>query len=183
VRLFLGSSRPLRPVPELTRLFGPRGRAGVIGERADFEFVAALGFEAVEPSSLAEVDLFWVGGGNPFVIRAALRRRGFDGELCQRLAHDTLAYGGYSAGACVAGSSLEGLELVDPPPRRLKPIWEGLGLVDFRLVPHRGAPGALGEEIERVIDLWQAGGVPHRALADGQAIVVDGERSEDLVLA
>jgi dipeptidase E len=56
----------------------------------------------------------WIRGGNTFVLRQAMRLSGFD-ALITDLASADFLYGGYSAGACVLASSLDGLQHVDDP--------------------------------------------------------------------
>ena len=127
---------------------------------------------------LAELDLVWALGGNVFVLARAMDAAGFGPAVRQQAARPEFVYGGFSAGACVAGPDLRGLDLVDdatlvpdgyPPDAR--PV--GLGLVPFRIVPHwrsdsPDAPGA-----ERAVQYLAAAGLDHRALRDGEA--VDGQ--------
>jgi dipeptidase E len=97
------------------------------------------------------------------------------------LSQGAVAYGGYSAGICVLGPSLRGLEAVDDPARlrslhHVEPMWEGLGLLAYRLVPHVDSP----EHPEtvgcgQVAAGYQAAGIAHRTLRDGEVLVIDGE--------
>ena len=48
---------------------------------------------------LSAYDLVWVMGGNSFVLRRAMRSSGFDTLIRELLEADTIAYGGYAAGA------------------------------------------------------------------------------------
>ena len=124
--------------------------------------------------ALAGVDVVWATGGNVFVLRDALRRSGLDALLRARLADDSIAYGGVSAGACVCGPTLRGLEHVDDAGAVPEPIWEGLGLVGFSIAPHYRSGGPEGQAIERVVEYFRARAMPYQALRDGQAIVVRG---------
>lgn len=156
--------------------------------------LAGLGMEAEEldlrdhfgprhrlSADLARYRLVWLRGGNVFVLRCALARSGADELFTQLLARDALVYAGYSAGPCVLAPSLRGLETVDDPDVVLATygvdaIWEGMGLLPYAIVPHHRSPGhpetdALGLVAER----YRVAGVPHLALRDGQAIVIDGE--------
>ncbi|MBD8507814.1 Type 1 glutamine amidotransferase-like domain-containing protein, partial [Hoyosella sp. G463] len=88
---------------------------------------------------------------------------------------------GYSAGAAIAGPSLEGLEQLDDPAECLlacgtPATWTGLGLVPYRIVPHYRSPGH--EHPERIEDLVQQhsrAGASFRALADSDVIIVDDQ--------
>jgi dipeptidase E len=55
------------------------------------------------------------------------------------------------------------------------PIWVGLGLLEFSIVPHCDSPdhpesAALG----RVAEEYSRLGTPHRTLRDGEVLVIDG---------
>ncbi len=51
-------------------------------------------------------------------------------------------------------------------------MWEGLGLVDFTVVPHCGSPTAEGEAAARVVDELSRRRLPHRTFGDGEALLV-----------
>ena len=108
---------------------------------------------------------------------------GMDAILARRLAEDSLAYGGWSAGACVAGSTLRGLHLMDEP-ELVTPgydpevIWGGMGLVDFAIVPHFASEHPEAQAADRAAAYMAEGAIPHRTLRDGEAIVRVGEAME-----
>ena len=200
MRLLLASSRP-EVTAEVREFLAPCSRAAVIlnaqdcaGRRArrravaeETEYVAGAGLAPDEldlrrfagrsdqlRAALDGAELVWVAGGNAFVLRAAMRRSGFDAALDG--SRRPLRYLGWSAGACVCGPTLRGLELVDAPPRGLDPVWDGLGVVDFVVLPHWGSPPPLGDEIARVEAHYRAAGTPHRPLRDGQTIIVTADQ-------
>ncbi|QBJ97906.1 peptidase [Rhodococcus sp. ABRD24] len=122
----------------------------------------------------------WVRGGNTFVLRAQFARSGADAVLTDLLRRDELAYAGYSAGACVMAPSLTGVEFADDPAEvaptcGVSARWDGLGLVDFTIVPHWSSSLDPDNEAARMIAACHAAGVKFRALTDDQAIVVDAE--------
>ena len=87
------------------------------------------------------VHLVWVVGGNTFVLARAMRQARFSRAIARALRDGSLTYGGFSAGACVAGPDLQGIRLMDDPdvlPDGYDPSVEpeALGLVPFRIVPH-----------------------------------------------
>jgi dipeptidase E len=199
VRLFLASSSPATPAPELVDLVGAGARVAVVANAQDgagggarrrvldeeHRLLDRLGFSSFEldlrrhfrrrgrlAGALAQADLLWVTGGNVFILRDALGRSGLDRLLAPRLAEDSLAYAGFSAGACVCGPSLRGLELADELPRRRKPRWDGLGLVTFSVVPHYRSGTDVAREIEAVVGFLRARGMSYRALRDGEALVI-----------
>ncbi|MCO5991860.1 Type 1 glutamine amidotransferase-like domain-containing protein [Actinoallomurus rhizosphaericola] len=129
---------------------------------------------------LAPFPMIWVRGGNVFLLRHAMARSGADLALTALLRRDATVYAGYSAGACVLAPSLRGLEECDDP--QVVPAaygdpltWEGLGVLDHAVVPHVDSPGHPETEVlTAVAARYRAEGVAHRALRDGQALVIDG---------
>jgi dipeptidase E len=213
VRLFLSSFRMSDRFDRLLQMAGPGARCAVISNAVDFippdarrayaerifDPIANFRDHGVEArdldlrehfwdpagleAALADVQLVWAVGGNSFLLRRAMRQSGFDQVLRRRLAEDSLVYGGWSAGAVVAGSSLRGIELMDEPDLVMPgydpdPVWEGLGLVDYVIVPHFGSDHPEAEAAARAAAHLAAQGVSHRTLRDGEAIIVDGDRVE-----
>jgi dipeptidase E len=198
MRLFLASSRPGSGALALAELAGPGARAAIVAnaldnlpgfprdnwlaeERRALENVGLSTRELDlrryydDPSrlgtALAEVELVWVTGGNTFVLREALRRSTLDTLLVNRVADDDLVYGGYSAGACVCGPTLRGLELVDDVSAVPSPTWDGLGLIDFSLAPHYRSQHPEAAAIQRVVAHFRAHEMPYRTVRDGQALI------------
>lgn len=154
--------------------------AGLAAE--DLDLRDYFGKPAELDRALAGVGLVWAVGGNAFLLRRAMAQSGLDKILTRRLAEDTLVYGGWSAGACVAGATLRGLHLMDDTDPVAAgydsaPIWEGQGLVDFAIVPHFASDHAEAEAAERAAAWMTEQGIAHRTLRDGEAVV----RREDVV--
>jgi dipeptidase E len=76
-------------------------------------------------------------GGNTFMLRYQMQRSGFD-NVIKELLESNIVYGGDSAGALVAGTSIGGinLESSDEPEFAEKVIEDGLDLVPYIIVPH-----------------------------------------------
>ncbi|WP_067846549.1 Type 1 glutamine amidotransferase-like domain-containing protein [Nocardia lijiangensis] len=132
---------------------------------------------------LAEFPLLWVRGGNTFVLRAQFARSGADLALTRLLAADALVYAGYSAGACLLTPDLHGLESMDDPAEveptcGVEPRWDGLGLVDRRIVPHIDSPTDPEGLGNRLAAEYRATGTPHWALTDAEAIIIDNNHIE-----
>lgn len=85
--------------------------------------------------ALAGCELMWVAGGNTYVLRSEMQRSGFD-QIITGLLDTGMVYCGESAGAIVAGTSLQGFDVADDPELADELIWEGLGLVDKIIAPH-----------------------------------------------
>ena len=119
-------------------------------------------------------------GGNSFVLRRAMKQSGFDTVIREMLATDAIAYGGYAAGAVVAGPSLRGLELMDDPfelPDGYDEplIWSGLGLTPFAIVPHYLSSHPEAAAAEKVVSYMRARRTRFRAISDGEVIVQVGK--------
>jgi dipeptidase E len=140
--------------------------------------------EARQVEDAAAVEVLWVRGGNVFTLRHVVRTSGLETLLPTLLRDDALVYAGYSAGPCLLAPSLRGLERCDDAGevRRLHgadPIFDGLGVLDFAFVPHVDSDGHPESEVlGQVARRYAASGVPHRTLRDGQALVVDRDRTE-----
>ena len=163
------------------------------GVRREVDALIDLGFTAEEldlrkyfsePDRFAidirRYDVMWLRGGNCFVLRRALEKSRADVIVLELLEEDSIVYAGYSAGPCVLGPSLRGFELVDEPGDVQKtygdlPIWEGLGILEFSLVPHFRSPGhPETEAMEEVVKLFDMNGTSYRTLSDGQVLTVVG---------
>jgi dipeptidase E len=128
---------------------------------------------------LGEVDLVWINGGNSFILRRAMKQSGFDRLIKEAVARDAIAYGGFSAAAVIAFSSLEGLELTDnshevPVGYDPEIVWEGLGFVPYALAVHFKSDHPESASVDREIAFYEARGIPYRTLRDGEALVVRG---------
>jgi dipeptidase E len=111
------------------------------------EYMQGLGFsievvdlkdyteELVLENKLSKYDLIWAMGGNTFMLRYEMKRSGFD-EIIHGLLNQGIVYGGDSAGALVAGLSINGIEAADEPGFAEKVINEGIGIVPFSILPH-----------------------------------------------
>src|SRR3954452_15012068 len=105
-----------------------------------------------------------VSGGNPFTLLAAMR--GFK-------LPSGVVYVGYSAGAMVAGPTLEPLRLTSPfaPPDGLD--LTGLALCDVLVLPHDNRPGRAERNAAAVAAF---GHLPIQPLRDGELVLIDGAR-------
>lgn len=149
-------------------------------EAAELDLRAYVGHSQRLAADLRRYGLLWVRGGNVFMLRYSLAASGADDRLLALLAEDAFVYGGYSAGPCVLGPTLRGFEIVDDPAavpaiHGSPPVWEGVGVLDYVLVPHVDSPDhPESERCAAVAAQLRREGVPHRTLRDGQAIVING---------
>lgn len=149
-------------------------------EPHEVDLRAHFGDAASLRQRLAGFDLAWVMGGNSFVLRRAMKQSGFDNVIRDMLDADGIAYGGYAAGAAVAGPSLRGHELMDDPfevPEGYDEplIWSGLGLTPFAIVPHYRSRHPEAASAEKVVSYMRARRTRFRAISDGEVIVQVGK--------
>lgn len=93
---------------------------------------------------LKKFKVFYILGGNVFVLRQAMKLSGFDDFLREIASNPDYLYSGFSAGICVLSDDLHGIHLADEPDRDPynfgEVIWEGIGLIDYMPVPHFDTP-------------------------------------------
>ncbi len=167
--------------------------AKVAEHRVQFE---GLGFEFVDidlrqyfaggvpMDTLDGFGLVWCSGGNTFLLRSAMRLSGFDEILAKKIKNDELAYGGSSAGSIIAGPTLRGTEHGDDPGAvaetyKTDVIWDGLGLVDFVIIPHWQSDwfGKDAARMRRALELDKSN-TSYKTLFDGQVYLIDGDKEE-----
>lgn len=154
---------------------GDLERLGYSSEEIDlreyFQHHDALG------SRLESLDLVWVVGGNSFALARAMTSSGFRDALVPAMRRG-LIYSGYLAGACVAGSDLQGIDLMSDPndiPEEYDAAVPPtpLGLVPFRIVPHWDSDHADADNAKRAVEYLEQASLAYRALRDGEALVID----------
>jgi dipeptidase E len=145
-----------------------------------------LRFYFGRPAALRAVLLrhkvIWALGGNAFLLRRALRESGFDTIIGDLLGED-IVYAGWSAGACVAGDSLRAIGLMDDPGVSApgydpaEPIWDGLGLVPFTIIPHYRSEHPEAPAAQKAAEFALSNGIDYRTLSDGDVLLLaeDGE--------
>jgi dipeptidase E len=204
MKLYLSSYRLGNRALELAQMVGGGKRVGVVrnaldfssdtarleeGRAREFKDLQELGlipedvdlreyFDAPERlgSVVARLDALWVVGGNTFVLRRAISQSGLDAVLAKKSHDPAFVYAGYSAGSCVMGITLRGIDLVDDPavvPARYSdaPVWDGLSFVPFAIAPHYRSLHPESGLMENVIDYFIANQIPFIALRDGEAYV------------
>lgn len=87
---------------------------------------------------LKDADIIFVAGGNTFYLLDKVQKSGFD-KLVKTLVQKGVIYIGSSAGAILAGPSIEPFKTLDDPSKvqNLK-SFKGLNLVNFVVLPHFG---------------------------------------------
>jgi dipeptidase E len=127
-------------------------------------------------AAVAKLDGLWIRGGSAFVLRKAMRLSGFDILIHDLLPTDFL-YAGYSAGICVLAPRLDGLKHVDDPHAipyaDRDPVWEGLGILDYLILPHFRSNHPESALIDKDVAYCQSEGIPFRTLRDGEVIIME----------
>ena len=135
-------------------------------------------FEKIESlvSKLDDMGAIFISGGNTFVLRQAMKLSGLDDFLKKNKDNKNFLYAGYSAAGCVLASSLKGMDLVDPldtPYSEQKEIiLEGLGLVDFRFMPHFQSDHPESANVEKEIEYCKQNNIIYRTVRDGEVIII-----------
>ncbi|HKY14325.1 MAG TPA: Type 1 glutamine amidotransferase-like domain-containing protein [Microthrixaceae bacterium] len=141
--------------------------------------VEALDLTRLETARLAErlelSDAVFVSGGYPIYLLEWARRSGFLARVGDAVRDGSLAYIGVSAGAALAGPSMEPLAAPDDPGDVSD--YAALGLVDFVVLAHVDRyPSGL---VEARLRDWEAR-VDLRPLADDRALVVTEGRVHEV---
>ncbi len=167
------------------------------GVKREFDALEELGLSAEEldlrdyfsqpdklTKALLRFDAAWLRGGNTFMLRYALSMSHGDRALIQLLERDQIVVAGYSAGSCVLGPDLKGLELVDSPDEVTvrygsAPIYEGMHVLPYAIAPHFRSPEhPETEAIDNLVDYYLDHGVAFRTLKDGEVLVVKGQSAD-----
>jgi dipeptidase E len=98
-------------------------------------------------------------------------------EILKELRDTDFLYAGYSAAGCVLAPSLKGMDIVDPldtPYSEQKEIlWDGLGFVDFRFMPHWDSNHPESEDIKKEIAYCKENNISYKSVRDGEVIVIE----------
>lgn len=126
---------------------------------------------------LRELGGVFVRGGNTYILRQAMKLSGFD-ELIKEKINEDFLYSGYSAGVCILAKDLRPLKIVDDPTdfpyEEIKePIWEGLGFLDYMILPHYDSDHPESKRIDEEIKFYKENNIPFKPLRDGEVIIID----------
>lgn len=177
----------------------PHERRAKVAE--NFDYYRSIGLEPTEidlrpyfhqtgaHKLLANHEFIWLAGGNAFLLRRALAYSGLDKFLYDQVRWNEYILAGESAGAIVTGPTLRFSEMdaaghedsaaFISPGYRKEIIWEGLDFIAFVPVPHYKARG-YRKEVDRYLKLLERNSIPHKAMTDNQAILINGAHEEFL---
>ena len=124
-------------------------------------------------------DLIYASGGNVFLLATAYHLSGFDEILREDLANDKYVYGGFSAGTMVICKTIRIYGHDHLVPERVPEVYgvnavlDGIGLVDYQLIPHADVPEHL-ETTKEYIERIERAGLKALPLNQEAVIVVNG---------
>lgn len=126
-----------------------------------------------------DIGAVFVSGGNTFILRQAMKISGLDEILIEMKENNVdFLYAGYSAGGCVLAPSFRNYSIVDnsndfPYEEIQETIWDGLGLVDFALMPHFESEHPESQDVGKEIELCKKHNIPYKAIRDGEVIIIE----------
>lgn len=149
---------------------------------AELDLRAYFGRVGELRAAMRDIGTVWINGGNAFILRRAMKQSGFDTIVTEAVARDTHVYAGFSAAAVICYRSMRGLELTDNPtdvPDGYDPAipWEGLDLLPYAIAVHYKSNHDESGSTDREIAFYEGNKIPYRALRDGEALVINGERA------
>ena len=125
---------------------------------------------------LQEAEILFLGGGNTFHLMHWIKQSGLQDELPTLL--KTRIYAGISAGSCIAGPTIyNSVQNLFDEKYELE-IKDGLGLVNFQIIPHLNSPYFEKIRKENLEEASKDLKEPVYAIDDNSAILVDNENVE-----
>ena len=151
--------------------------------KVDRDKLVQMGFKIVDvdiknksESDLNEllkcVDVIFVAGGNTYYLLYHAQKSGFL-NITKQLINNGIIYIGSSAGSVLACPTIDAARLFDPPsivPELTN--YQGMGLVDFIILPHFDKPRYL-ERLRKTIEEWSMKKYHLIPLTDEQAIIIN----------
>ncbi len=128
-------------------------------------------------NKINELGGVFIRGGNTFILRQAMKLSGFDIIFSELLKKDNFLYSGYSAGICVLAPDLKALQIVDDPTDNPyeeleETIWEGLGFLEFIVLPHYNSNHPESADIDKEVQYCKKNNIPFKTLRDGEVIII-----------
>lgn len=110
--------------------------AGVSFQEFNLKDITKENAEEIFTNLFQDVDVLIVSGGNTFYLLQESLRTGFD-KWVKKLVERGVWYVGSSAGAVIAGSTLEPIIPMDGPEKAPNlTTYNGFDLVNFVIIPH-----------------------------------------------
>jgi dipeptidase E len=122
---------------------------------------------------LAAADVIWICGGNGFYLRWILKASTAD-DLIRELVRAGTVYAGWSAGAVIAGPTLESFELVEDLTPVPEVLHDALGLTQTVVLPHMDLD-EFAAGMRQVGAALRPRGYRCVELVEAQALLIDGD--------
>lgn len=126
---------------------------------------------------LQNINIIYVSGGNVFYLLDLVRKSGFD-KIIYKLLDKGIIYAGGSAGATLAGTTIElvkWLDIDDPKTVPHLKNYQGLGLVDFIVLPHHESK-EYRTQYKKMFREYKMKNQKIIKLTDDEAMIVEGDR-------
>lgn len=125
---------------------------------------------------LQTAEVLILGGGNTFHLMYWVKKSGLQDELPELL--KTKVYAGISAGSCIAGPTiLNSVQNLFGESYEIE-IRDGLGLVNFQIIPHLNSPYFEKIREENLEEASKKISEPVYVIDDQSAVVVEDEKVE-----
>jgi dipeptidase E len=125
---------------------------------------------------LAAKDVIWIGGGHTYYLRWILKDTGAD-EAIKALVEQGKVYAGWSAGAVIAGPTLQFFDTMDNPEGLPEIIMDGLHLTHVVPVPHLDNLD-FAEDTKTANQRLEQAGYNTVLLGDSQVLIINGDEQK-----
>ena len=187
--LFIENARDYYPderrANDLKEKLGMMSELGFDVEELDLRNYFGKPGELREFLNSYQPDLIYASGGNVFLLATAYHLSGFDEVLREDLAEDKYVYGGFSAGIMSICKTIKFYGHDHLVPERVPEVYgvdavlDGVGLVDYQLIPHADEPKHL-ETTKEYINRIESAGVKALPLNQEAVIVINGDEQRIL---
>ncbi|MEO6728747.1 MAG: Type 1 glutamine amidotransferase-like domain-containing protein [Candidatus Dojkabacteria bacterium] len=126
---------------------------------------------------ISSYDYIFVGGGNIFLLSYWMNKTGAKEIIKGLVLNNKVIYGGASAGAVFTMKDISFCDSLDEPTLAKERINNGLGLLDFVLLPHWNNP-EMQTEIENIDKNFKEQGTKTYRITDDQALFTDSTKVE-----
>jgi len=120
---------------------------------------------------LEKADVVFVSGGNTYYLMEKVTKSRF-GEVIKKLLDRGVIYVGSSAGTAIMCPTIEYLEDLDDRGMAKLDSFQGLGLIDFLILPHYGEP-KYEKRFQNIIAKWKNKSYKIQTLTNNQAVTVE----------
>jgi len=125
---------------------------------------------------LASKDVIWVCGGNGFYLRWILKETGAD-DIIRDLVGKGTVYAGWSAGAVMAGPTLQYFDSVEDLTVVPEVFFDALNLTNVVAIPHMDLR-EFAEGMKKIHQQLRQAGFATAPLTEAQALIIHGDEQQ-----